>query len=53
MGEGGSEPASDPATLVDSLPSVSTVRFLEDLSLCSSDLASADLERLWLEWGNR
>ena len=53
MGEGGSEPASEPATLVDSLPSVSTVRFFEDLSRCRSDLARADFERLWLEVGER
>ncbi len=47
LGEGGSEPASEPATL-DSLPSVSTAR-LFDLSRWSSDLAMVDLERLCLE----
>ena len=49
MGEGGSDPPSLPATLVDSLPSVSTVRLLEDLPRCNNDLASADFERLWLQ----
>jgi len=46
VGEGGSEPASEPAIL-DSLPSGSTRRFL-DLSRWSSDFARPDLERLWL-----
>ena len=49
LGDGGSDPPSLPATLVDSLPSVSTVRLLEDLPRCNKDLASADLERLWLQ----
>ena len=48
LGDGGSDPPSLPATLVDSLPSVSTVRLFEDLPRCNNDLASADLERLWL-----
>ena len=49
MGEGGSDPPSLPVTLVDSLPSVSTFRLLEDLPRCNNDLANADLERLWLQ----
>ena len=49
LGDGGSDPPSLPAMLVDSLSSVSTVRLPEDFPRCNNDLASADLERLWLQ----
>jgi len=45
VGEGGPDPASEPAALEVS-PSVPSCF---DLSRCNSDLARADLERLWLE----
>ena len=47
VGDGGSEPASEPPIL-ESLASESTKR-LFDLSLWSKDFARADFERLWLK----